>query len=484
MAGTGSRFAGGVLAVVLLCVAPRAARDGDAAYRGEHAHELSLLLADLDAYATWCNDAKLFAERNRVFRFVLELAPDDERAHRGLKHKKNRDGTWAAPEERGPVENYDDAHVSEVPARRRAAVQRFYDAMTERFEAEPERYGSALREAVYADVLAVDPDFAEVRALRGEVRVGERWVLRETAIAKAQRRLMKRAVWDAFEGVPAVAEIEPSEAEQGLGVAWKSAFATPDVRVLSTGDPGEVDRILRAAHAVGPFFRTVLGADTPHPQGFTIHLLAGGDAERDAFLAGLPGLTAAQVEFLSTLTGSGIPGTANGAFWAEDLVRRLDIAVRHTVSQFLGATYGITPAHGWVWEGFGLYLTRHLIGTRLTWYVRPTEYALPSGALLRDKLLASNANWVDAGYQVVQRVGPQKLAFVLERDVNSMGTEDMVYAYVLTAYLLEGHAPKVAEILARIGAGERPTAVVEDVLATDVPTLHRRLERWLSERRS
>ena len=63
----------------------------------------------------------------------------------------------------------------------------------------------------------------------------------------------------------------------------------------------------------------------------------------------------------------------------------------------------------------------------------------------------------------------------------SMRDEDLLVAYVLSAYLLEGRPDDVPRILRRIGAGEHPVRVFEDVMGFSVPVLEGRLRRWLDE---
>ena len=51
----------------------------------------------------------------------------------------------------------------------------------------------------------------------------------------------------------------------------------------------------------------------------------------------------------------------------------------------------------------------------------------------------------------------------------------------LAAYLLEGRPDEAPIILRRIGAGEHPVLVFEDVTGESLPGLELRLRRWLGE---
>ena len=63
-----------------------------------------------------------------------------------------------------------------------------------------------------------------------------------------------------------------------------------------------------------------------------------------------------------------------------------------------------------------------------------------------------------------------------------MTSGDLLLAYALSAYLVEGHEPAVLEaILHRCGAGESPVLVLEQVLGYDIPRLEKRLLEWLRE---
>jgi hypothetical protein len=73
---------------------------------------------------------------------------------------------------------------------------------------------------------------------------------------------------------------------------------------------------------------------------------------------------------------------------------------------------------------------------------------------------------------------------MLERDVNAMGVEDMLYAYAFAAYLLEGRPEELPQILHRIAGGKSSTAgALKEVLKMDAPAVEERLHRWLTERR-
>src|SRR5438093_1346716 len=84
---------------------------------------------------------------------------------------------------------------------------------------------------------------ALVHGLLGEARVGEKWVMAETAASKARRTAIQAAIQAAKSGAPKPGALSADQAEAGLVPEWKCGAQTPDVRVLGTCDAAECERI-------------------------------------------------------------------------------------------------------------------------------------------------------------------------------------------------------------------------------------------------
>ena len=71
---------------------------------------------------------------------------------------------------------------------------------------------------------------------------------------------------------------------------------------------------------------------------------------------------------------------------------------------------------------------------------------------------------------------------LVRKDASQLTTEDVLYAYTLATYLLEGHPEVVSKVLKRLGTGYPGIPALSEALGMDVPSLERRIERWLTER--
>jgi hypothetical protein len=315
-------------------------------FAAEHAALEQELVASLVEHAAWCEEADLDAERRRVLEQVLAVDPQHVGAHEALGHKQQKDGTWKPPGREKKVEDDPEA-LDELRSRRIQTVAPYRDGLLALLERED--VADEEREELLARVLELSPDDPEVHALRGEVRLGDAWVLAETARAYDRRPEIRRIVGTAIRAAGLPGTLERGEPVERFGIEWLASARTPDVQVLGLVAEVEALRAAQAAHATGTVFRELFGSARRHYENFTLYLLDGRD-ELDAFLAGVPDLSDEERAGLARLVGSGIPRTADGAFWSDDARRRLDAAIRHTLGGFLRDEYGITTQQAWAWD--------------------------------------------------------------------------------------------------------------------------------------
>lgn len=461
-----------------------AARAGGSTVRQAGASELDAqraaaragLVERLNQLAVWCNDKELFLERDRVWRRVLDIAPDDPAARKGLRYARNVDGSWKEPAPR-EVKNIGKKWLEELPAREEAAYAPYGDALLALARA-PER-SAAERDALIQEIRHVAPNHAGLHAWLGDVRLGDLWVLPETAAAKTQRPQVRAMAQAALHGGSPPPLDVPSAEEKALA-AWRCAVQGENVRVLTTGPEAEAVQIARACDAVGPLLTALLGDAARYPGGYTLYVLTA-PGEKETFLQNLPGVTDEERARMARLEGTGIPRTTNVALFGAEAVRRLDAAVRHTIGNVLGLTLGLETRTGWAWEGLGQYLTRELVGTRLTWFV--SESADPAAADLRGKLMTPDSNWIQEAFLVLSSARPVPVLDVLARDLDHLDVPSALISYAFVAYLLEGRPQEVGEFVRRCAGGDDPGAVAQEVLKVPAGQLQDRLQRWLSERR-
>lgn len=445
----------------------------------------------LEKYVDWCAEKQLWIEHRNAFKVILEFDPKNMRAMQALGYKQVSDGVWQPPtEELKPAKNWDLAAAKEAPSRRAKMIKPWRDAMVALTRDPAAKMSESELDEIHDRILLVDPDDSEIRHLRGEVHMTvtvdnkevERWVMAETAAAKDRRKEIKDFVKENRSDVPKAEEVLPTEADKALGVEWPFTFKTPVCRVLTTGDRDEALRVIHIACEIQKYFRFVLGAASEYPPDFTIYLLTK-KGEQLTFLEHHPKVTEGMRSFFANLTGTGFPDSGDAAWWDDDASRRLDGITRHTIGNFFMTTFHITTAQGWAWEGLGLYLTRELIGTRLTWYVQPAAYSAGEGKSTRARLIVADANWMDEAFKVINGPKCPNLAELLSRNVNKMTIEDLLYSYALAAFLIEAKPAELSQLLHKLGSGVPPETAVQSALGMDLTKLEQRLRRWLGERR-
>ena len=72
---------------------------------------------------------------------------------------------------------------------------------------------------------------------------------------------------------------------------------------------------------------------------------------------------------------------------------------------------------------------------------------------------------------------------MLGKDVNSLTGNELLYGYVLSAYILEVLPDKAPELLKRIGSGDQPAIVLEETFGMKLDTIERQLFNWLDDAR-
>lgn len=448
-----------------------------------HARAVSKLVHDLEALATWCGDRELFAERDRTWRAILDLEPNNAAARKGLRYSKKPDGTWVEPAPR-EIKNFNPKALPELATRRQATVLPFATAMHAALD--EHACDDTLRNLVYHEILGADPDDARTRGLLGEVKAGEAWVLEETLFARTRRSELKEWIDRAKDPSAKLFVTELSPLEQSMGIVLAQHVETPHVRVVGTCDKTECETTARACEAVGDVLRSCFSITTEHESGYTIYLLTN-SSEGSAVLEKLPGVSPEYREFLRKVVGAKIPMQPYVVYWDKDSKRRIDGSVRQTIGSFLDRAFGIGMEAGWAWEGLGLYLTRELVGTRLTWFVQTDGGSKPDA--LRSRLAKPDANWISEAHELLSKPDRPPFAVSIDRELSAMTTQDLLYAYALAAYFVEGRPGQGAEVLARIGSGigggrEKTSAAIKAVLKLDAAGLEARLTRWLSERKA
>jgi hypothetical protein len=437
----------------------------------------SLIKGLLDL-ASWCNSKELFLERDHVYARIIELDPDNLDARKGLRYARNPDGSWKDPAPR-EMKNRNPKALEELPAKRAAAIAPYRDRLLDLVTSA--HADAAQRKSAFDEILALDPDDARVHKELDEVKVDGKWMMPETAAGKTRRAELKALVKKSLDEAPAAQSDASVPDEVKLGGAWTSMVHAGGVRVLGTISAEECQHIAHVCAAEGALLDGLLGCKSTYPAAYTLYVF-GSPQEKNAFIEKLPNLTLETRAYMASIASVGLASTDNVLLGDADPAKRLDGAVRHTLIHLLRAAYGIDDKHGWVWEGLGIYLTRELVGTRYTWFVSITPD--PSQDAQRAGLLMPTSNWMSESLKLLDGPKPPSLAFVAGRALSDMHVEDMLAAYALAAYFVEGRPQEFPDILHQIGTGDATTAeAVQDVLKLSMDDLQTRVTRWLKERR-
>lgn len=433
----------------------------------------------LEGHVAWCTGKSMFLAREQALLQLLELEPDHAEARRLLGHTREKDGSWKPPAKPRPPKDFDKKLVAEAETRLAATHGPYVERLVGLLEAGS--LEAAARERAAAEVLRFEPDEPRVRALRGELRDGERWVLPETLAARARREELRALVKQAFaDGLPAE-EVPLTERERAFGKKW-NAIAAGKLRVVGSVPREELVLCATALQALERFAQGVFGSKYALPAGMTVFLL--GDAQQKSdFIEKHPSIAPEARAYYQALEGCGVQGTADFAFWTGDAQRRIDGVVRLALGYWLSGAFELRAEHGWLYEGFGLFLTRSLVRSRLTWLAQPSK-TLPSAEdmVLRQKLLEPESNWLDEARKVMQAGHTTPLAELSRKGASELTTEDVLFAYTLASYLLEARPELVAPLCTRVGRGVSPTQALAEALALEPAAIPARLLRWMEER--
>jgi len=441
------------------------------------------LPSELEEYAQWCGSVKLAADRDGAWRAILRFNEQHEGARRGLKHTRQRDGTWTPPAK--PAESKNANKNFEAQSRERR--EKIAGGLLER--ARPLLESTSLdaaarrrlREELVADVLAIEPEHVAGRALGGEARRADAWVLRESAASDSWRAKSKEEVRRVLASVPAPEPVSMRANEDQLGVAWTHAVATSRVRVVTNGSLDEARKTAVTCHAAIERFSRLAGFTTDLTSDYTVYLLTSASA-RDAWIGNWPGWTAAQREQFKLWAGCGVPGELHQARWDADEARRLDGAVRYTLGLLCWRELKFDHLRcAWAWEGLGLYLTNELVGTHYTWYASAPAAGDAETKELLGKLVLSDVNWMREHYQRVKRGKGTKFAKLCEVGIDAFGADDMLASYSLAAYLIEGRGDELPGFLKALGES-KPADALAALFDGDLAQGDARMLRWLAER--
>jgi len=463
-----------------LAAAPMQLQDEVESYEELRARELQGLVTRFKEHAEWCKKKKLWLQRALAYEAVLQFVPEDEEAHRGLGHKKQRDGSWAVGKRPRPVDR-SKRDLEEAEARRAAISGPFVAALRALYEKQEGELPAPIKDRIIADVIAVEPESEWARGLRYEVKREGAWVMMEVANAAERRdELVKLEAKTREELEPADKE-ELTAFEEGLELSFTAALERGGVRLVGTVEEEELlecSENLRVARAL---LREHIGGQCAFSSDFTYFLLKNA-SEQATFLSQHPMVTDEDRAFLLSLESATLKGARHFGSWSDDAPRRLDSACRQGISNLLYNGHQVTSEHGWAFEGVGLYFTHKVTGTHLTWFVSPSRYmSARDDAAFREKLSKRDVDWLEEARILLKEEQLPKFFHVVGKNVNKLNTEDLLVCNAAVAFFVEGRPGALPRILKKLGRGRTAHEVFLEELGMDLRQFDERLRRWLVE---
>jgi hypothetical protein len=342
------------------------------------------------------------------------------------------------------------------------------------------------RQRVLDEIFLLNPDHAGARAANREVKMGSRWVLEETRTAATQRRQIRTWAREALANAPKQSVFEPTKEEQAFGVKWKAMVAGSGWRMLSSAPAYEAPNCLRVADATDYLFERVFEMGGVMFPGRRIMMTD----DRNVFhgiLRRAPGMTPKRFEHSKGLGSTWLPDSNTFVAGKSDAEARLEVCSRQPLGMLFKEYFNLSTRHGWAWEGFGLYLTHKLTGYRRSTFVRVTRYATEERNHAEEKLWAELApirsNWFAVARRRIDARATPDWKLMLAKDVNQMEMRDLLFSYMLSAYLAEAHTDKLPDILKEIGENKDGADVLQRALGMPLALLAQRVNRWVLEHR-
>ena len=444
--------------------------------RGKYADEV-------EKVAAWAAKKDWQGEAEELWEEVIDLVPDHKKARKALGYSfDRRKQEWIRDEDWRPGRNGGRVDGAALDERLEKARSSYRDCLLKAVQKHGE--GVELEEVrrILDPVASHFPEDADLQKAMGRVEgwEGRPWVLPEAKLARERRAALKKTGADLRKEAPERTASEANEGEKEIGLGF-SIMGLGDWRALATSNKDEASDALEVAWTSGELFKLVLHEEASLPEGLSIYVLD--DFGQRSAIARLPNVRETDREAIQEVS----------AFWLDwhtfsvvddEKRQRMDAVSRQCIAWLLKDSFGITMRNGWVFEGFGLYLSYRVVGTRLGIFIREGEYTGNSNAEdLLARLKGSRSNWFKIAHDVLTEGERPRLAFMLGKDVNSLTGNELLYGYVLSAYILEVLPDKAPELLKRIGSGDQPAIVLEETFGMKLDTIERQLFNWLDDAR-
>jgi hypothetical protein len=341
--------------------------------------------------------------------------------------------------------------------------------------------GPAIKARIIGDMNVLDANDPRTKGAAGEAMSLGKWVLAETAAMPARRKQLQGVAKAAITAAGTPEPSEPMGSEATWDIKWTAIVTTENLRVMGTGTKEEINKIATLGQASGEMFSKTFDVDIGHRTAYKrpIYILADPTAKAN-FLRNNKSIKPEERERIAKLGGFNVDGGI--AVQGDDAEARLDSAVRMMIGGFNGAAFGIDGDKGALYEGIGIHLSWYLTGTRRTWTIGKRKYAQSGGDGLADKLKGDGADWFGPGFDLIGGKNRPPLKPLLAKMVNDLETEDMLAAFMLGVWLIDGRKDDAARFLRAAGRNEAEKGMME-AFGLELNQLEERWGRWAKESR-
>jgi hypothetical protein len=462
----------------------------------------------LRTLAAWCKDRTLYTCRAEALEALLLLSPEDAEARKTLQYVRDARGGWRRDPKYRPVRNQAKG-ADEFEARRKELRAWFAEAAVPLLE-EAATDARRQRAGWLTAALALAPDSEPLRTLNEEVRdpaapvaVGgaggagaeaARWLLAESLRARTRREALRKTGRDAVANAPAPKVGTVEDVDRPGGLEWPTVLRSERVRVLGFAPREELELVTRHIEAVWPVFEAAMGKSPGddstetgrYGRGRTLYVFVDAIVAMD-WLAEQPKVDKRYIEFVTPLVGNPVPGRAADMVKSQVPELRLESPPRLAVSRSIKRATELTKRQAWIYEGLNIYLTSLVTGTRLIYSVNDVEarYAEnrpPIPDHVR-RMQDPDADWLELALAMFESPEKPDLFLLPGKDFNQLTRPEVLYAYAVTAWAIEGHAAKALDFFRALAAegGTDLDAVCFATFGYDARTLEARVHRWLRE---
>ena len=439
------------------------------------------VIAALEKEAETCQGNRSFLARDLAYEALLVFHPEHPQARKTLGWTWNRKAEeWTRKKYRAPKDK-DPELAREAQERREGILAGHRDSILGLLQS-AEGIDRRQRMAEILLLLQASPEDPVLRDLNGQVREvdrgGEaRWVLKEVVRSPESRHAHEIRLREAVAGA-ALAEFTAEDWENELGIDWAVRLGTERIRVYGDVERDEVERVAKHVHAVFDVLPPLVGGEVEVPKDYRVYLLPT-EEKRDKFLQSYPDVRPDDRTAFTTLASGWLTYARLGC-WDPVRPLRVECSVRQTVSFYLWRAHGVTEKQGWIEQGLSLFLSFRIVGTHDSYAIAASEDSKSERPEWAEDIYHPNADFLALARRMLEtKTGPM-VPFSLGKRVNAMTSEDLLFAFALGAYLVEGYPSEtLATILHRAGAGDNPVAVLEETLGHDIPVLEQRLLEWL-----